>query len=56
MDLSIRNITFEELDYIFKNLNKISNNIKLDFIDLIELMNDNPNLSLSNILKEDNNE
>ena len=48
--------TIGELDFIDNNIDTIFNNTGLNFIDLMENINDNPNLNLYNLIKEDNNE
>lgn len=57
MDISkLRDASIDELEYISKNIDKISNNTGLSFFDLMEKMNDNPEINFYNLLKEDSNE
>lgn len=53
---NMKDATIEELDFIDNNIDNIFNNTGLTFIDLMENINDNPNLNLYNLIKEDNNE
>lgn len=53
---NMKDATIEELDFIDNNIDTIFNNTGLNFIDLMENINDNPNLNLYNLIKEDNNE
>lgn len=53
---NMKDATIEELDFIDNNIDNIFNNTGLTFIDLMENINDNPNLNLYNLIKEGNNE
>ena len=49
---NMKDATIEELDFIDNNIDNIFNNTGLTFIDLMENINDNPNLNLYNLIKE----